>query len=61
MSEKGNVAIPWATTATHISRLSALKYGIHPDRSVASLPIQGGGNHKAFCTSVFLLLQRYWV
>jgi hypothetical protein len=25
-----------------------------------ALPHKGGGDHKAFCTSVFLLIQRYW-
>jgi hypothetical protein len=25
-----------------------------------ALPHKGGGDRKAFCTSVFLLIQRYW-
>jgi hypothetical protein len=25
-----------------------------------ALPHKGGGDHKAFCTTVFLLIQRYW-
>ena len=56
------IAALWGRVGVGGGRYETCLAGVSEARSPPTLALahKGGGDHKAFCTSVFLLIQRNW-